>query len=224
MLLYVVRCVRRSFPVTTLCGVLLLKLTSTSNAALITLAWDPSPDAGVVGYHLFVGVASRTYTNSIDAGSVTNYTLSNLVAGTIYYMAAKSCYRDGLESDFSTEVFAITGTDHEPPVISTITNVAVAVGATTKPIPFTVSDAETSATNLIVSGMSDNQLLVKDSAIVFSGSGSNRTVTISASSGQPGIADVTLSVSDGTAMASTSFQVNVRSKPLPPGKVHPTRP
>jgi hypothetical protein len=108
----------------------------------------------------------------------------------------------------------------QPPAISTITNWVVGSGGTTPPIPFTVTDPETPAASLVVSGGSDNQSLVKDSAIVFSGTGSNRTVTITAGSGQTGIANITLMVSDGVVTANTAFQLNVRARPLPPGKLH----
>ncbi|HWH72342.1 MAG TPA: hypothetical protein VNT26_23475, partial [Candidatus Sulfotelmatobacter sp.] len=54
----------------------LLNLTTTTNAAVlpssVTLAWDPSPGAGVMGYRIYQGVVSQTYTNVIDAGNVTS--------------------------------------------------------------------------------------------------------------------------------------------------------
>ena len=41
----------------------------------MTLAWDPSSGTDIAGYRLYEGVASRTYTNVIDAGIATNATL-----------------------------------------------------------------------------------------------------------------------------------------------------
>ena len=50
-------------------------------ASSVTLAWDPSPSSDVAGYNLYYGPTSRTYTNMINAGSVTNVTVSGLAAG-----------------------------------------------------------------------------------------------------------------------------------------------
>ena len=48
-----------------------LPLSSTFAAQSITLQWNPSTDPSVVGYNVYYGVASRTYTNKIDVGNTT---------------------------------------------------------------------------------------------------------------------------------------------------------
>lgn len=70
----------------------------------MTLAWDKSPDPSVVGYNLYWGVASQTYTNLANAGSATNYTVTNLTKGVTYYFAATDYTLAGLESSYSAEV------------------------------------------------------------------------------------------------------------------------
>lgn len=69
----------------------------------VTLAWDPSTDPTVVGYNVYTGSQSRTYTNSTDAAADTSITISNLVPGVTYYFAATAYTAAGLESDFSAE-------------------------------------------------------------------------------------------------------------------------
>ena len=69
----------------------------------VTLAWDRSPDASVVGYRLYYGIGSRSYTNSVQVGNVTNAMVTNLVASTTYYFGATAFDSSGLESDFSNE-------------------------------------------------------------------------------------------------------------------------
>jgi hypothetical protein len=70
----------------------------------VTLAWDPSPDASVVGYHLYVGAASQVYTQVIDAGNLTTKAVSSLSAGVTYYFALTAYDGSGLESAFSEEI------------------------------------------------------------------------------------------------------------------------
>jgi hypothetical protein len=70
----------------------------------VTLAWDPNPDPTVVGYNLYCGVASGTYTNMVHVGNVTNITLSSLNEGTTYFFATTAYCGAGIEGDFSNEI------------------------------------------------------------------------------------------------------------------------
>lgn len=73
-------------------------------AASVTLAWDPSPDAGVSGYRIYMGPASRVYTNSYTVGNVTTAQITGLLTNRTYYFAATAYTPGGVESDFSNEV------------------------------------------------------------------------------------------------------------------------
>ena len=53
--------------------------------------------------------------------------------------------------------------------------------------------------------------------IVFGGSNGNRTVTVTPEPGQTGVANITITVSDGTDTASSVFQLSVRQRPAAPG-------
>jgi YHS domain-containing protein len=82
----------------------------------VTLAWDPSPDGAIVGYRLYDGVASGTYTNVIDARNATSATVSNLVNGVTYFFAVTACDRNGQESDFSDEIsYRVSSPTNSPP-------------------------------------------------------------------------------------------------------------
>lgn len=70
----------------------------------VTLAWDPSPDPTVVGYRVYVGVASYTYTNVTDVGNNTTATIPDLTVGVTYFFAVTAYDSSGLESDFSGEI------------------------------------------------------------------------------------------------------------------------
>lgn len=74
-------------------------------AGTVTLAWDASPGTNVIAnYKLYFGVASKTYTNSVSAGTNLTVSVSNLVVGATYWFAATAVDTLGLESDYSTEV------------------------------------------------------------------------------------------------------------------------
>ncbi len=86
-------------------AILLVALTASAQGQnSVTLAWNPSPDSAIAGYRLYQGVASRTYTNKINTGSVTTGTVSNLVSGATYFFAVTAYDTNGSESAFSSEV------------------------------------------------------------------------------------------------------------------------
>ena len=285
-------------------------------AQSVMLAWDQSPETNIAGYYVHYGLASRTYTNAVSAGTATSVTVFGLEEGTTYYFAA-TCYNDlGLESDYSNEVSYTVPTGNQPPTlnalpdltinenaglrtvslsgigsgatnevqtltvtasssnpglipgptvsytspnatgsisftpaayaygsatltvtvndgaasnssisrtftvtvnrlptISAISNLVIAVDTQTPAIPFTVSDAETASTNLTVTGASSNQALARDADIIFGGTGTHRSVTVRPSAGPVGITDIAVSVSDGAGIATTTFQLSVKTRP-----------
>lgn len=90
--------------------------------ASVTLAWDASPGTNViVNYKVYYGVASRTYTNAVSAGTNLTVAVTNLARGATYWFAATAIDNSGLESDYSTEVSTITRTQPAPPPNNRIT-------------------------------------------------------------------------------------------------------
>lgn len=75
-----------------------------SHAAQATLTWDPPVVAtDVTGYMIHYGTASGAYSQSIDVGNTTSYTVSNLNDGQTYYFAATSYNRARQQSGYSNE-------------------------------------------------------------------------------------------------------------------------
>jgi len=76
-------------------------------AASITLAWDPNAEPTLSGYILYYattsGAVSGTYSNSIDVGNVTQWTIAGLTNGQQYYFALKAYDANG-QSPFSAEI------------------------------------------------------------------------------------------------------------------------
>ena len=70
----------------------------------VTLTWSASTGTNVVGYNIYYGGASGDYTNMINAGNVTNFTISSLTAGVTYYFAVTAYDGLGQESAYSSEI------------------------------------------------------------------------------------------------------------------------
>ncbi len=170
--------------------------------------------------------ASSSNTGLIPNPAVT-YTSPN-TSGSIRFTPVASAYGSatvtvtvndgGASNNVVSRAFTVTVNQvNGPPTISTITNLIVAMDSATPVIPFTVSDADTPTSSLTLSGSSDNTTLVPNAGIVFGGSNGNRTVTVTPATGQTGVANITVTVSDGTDTASTAFQLSVRARPAAPG-------
>jgi hypothetical protein len=193
----------------------------------VTLAWNPSPASGIVGYNLYAGVASQTYTNMVSLGVVTNAVLTGLTTGTTYFFSVTAVDAAGLESQFSNETSysvptnIVSGSSNGPPVvppntpptISGVANQTINVNTTAGPLAFMIGDAETPVTNLAVSASSSSPVLVPAGNIALSGNGSVWTVTVTPAAGQTGTAAIALTVCDPSLCTTTNFQLTVM--PLP---------
>jgi hypothetical protein len=88
----------------------------------LTLAWDSSTDPSVVGYRLYEGIASLTYTNVLDVGSNLMASVSGLVPDETYYFAVTAYDATGLESPFSGEIsYTIPSSSPPPPPLAPLT-------------------------------------------------------------------------------------------------------
>ena len=74
-------------------------------AADITLAWDHNSESDLAGYKLYLGTSSRNYTHVVDLGMTTQYTIRNMVDGTVYFFTLTAYNQKGFESSFSNEVW-----------------------------------------------------------------------------------------------------------------------
>ena len=82
----------------------ILGVYSPTHAARVTLQWDPSPDAAVVGYKVHTQQDGTASVASMDVSNTTTATIENLVEGALYsiYITAYDAAR--VESDPSNEV------------------------------------------------------------------------------------------------------------------------
>ncbi|MGD0307653.1 MAG: fibronectin type III domain-containing protein [Acidobacteriota bacterium] len=71
-----------------------------------TLTWDANTETDLAGYKVYYGTASGSYSQTIDVGNVTTFTVRGLGVGA-YFFAVTAYNTSGLESGFSNEVFQV---------------------------------------------------------------------------------------------------------------------
>src|SRR6185295_12184510 len=108
---------------------------------------------------------------------------------------------------------SFTVTVNDPPSITAISNQTILKNSAAGPLSFTIGDLETAAGSLNLTAASTNTTLVPVNNVVFGGSASNRTVTVTPAAGQFGTTRITVSVNDGTGTNSSIFLVTVDDPP-----------
>src|SRR5439155_2516436 len=158
------------------------------------------------------------HTNPLDTNHVISSTLSPIGCdGNLYYYRIILTVTDPAGLSGQAEVDIYPDCTNTPPTISNIADQSINMNTSAGPIGFVIGDAEMIASNLVVTGTSSNPTLVPNSNIVFGGSDSNRTVTVTPAANQFGTATITVTVSDGTLTASDTFLLTVNSAAnLPP--------
>jgi len=86
--------------------VALLSFTSLSCAYEVAFTWDANSESYLGGYKLYWGDESRQYTQSVDVGNVTEYTLE-ISSGTYVAATAYSNHESPVESGYSNEVYFV---------------------------------------------------------------------------------------------------------------------
>ncbi|GJQ59548.1 MAG: hypothetical protein SCALA701_23490 [Candidatus Scalindua sp.] len=70
----------------------------------LTFEWEPNAESELAGYKIYYGKSSRNYNSQVDVGNTTSHTLTDLVSGETYYIAATAYDFSKNESDYSQEV------------------------------------------------------------------------------------------------------------------------
>jgi hypothetical protein len=160
-------------------------LTVTATSSDTTLVPNGSPNIVLGG-----SGASRTITVAPAAGLQGTTTITVKVS-------------DGVNN--STTTFDV---NVGSPTISALSNLIVLTNTPVPPVSFTVGDAESDP--LTLTGSSSNPSVLTDGNIVFSGSGNNRTATLTPVAGAQGLTTVTINVGDGHTTNSSKFTLTMR--------------
>ncbi|HEV2392705.1 MAG TPA: hypothetical protein VG146_10125 [Verrucomicrobiae bacterium] len=195
-------------------------------ASNVTLAWDATTDATVVGYNVYSGTASRVYTNLTPAGLATSLTLSNLAPGATYYFAATTFTATGLESDYSVEASYTVpnGASNLPPTLDPIADMSIPENAPMQIVNLTgiTSGSSNEVQTLSVSAFSSNPGLVPNPTVNYTSPNTNGTISFTPAANSYGSVLMTVMVDDGATVSNTtirSFNVTVIAPPAPPPPV-----
>ncbi|HXJ72778.1 MAG TPA: immunoglobulin domain-containing protein, partial [Candidatus Dormibacteraeota bacterium] len=106
---------------------------------------------------------------------------------------------------------------NDPPTLNGLTSVTLQANTSSGPLPFTINDVDSDVALVTVQASSSLPSLLPPGALILSGSGANRTITITPATNQTGTAVVTLVARDnGAASSSRSFRVTVRGSSAGP--------
>jgi len=184
---------------------------ASENQSLVVSAVSSTP--GVIPH------PTVNYTSPNTTGTLTLQPLPNVTGSATIIVTVN----DGQsENNVVTRTFGVlVNAVNDAPTISAIPNQIVEQNLPTPVISFTIGDAETPATSLIVSASSSDTTLVPNGNILLGGSGANRTVQVTPAPLQSGTATITIHVNDGALTASSSFNVSVGAGNTPPAIVAP---
>jgi len=178
----------------------------------VELEWTAPQDAeqpGGLSYNVRVGtqpgsndvvsaLASSTGRARVpgrgNAGWRGRFRLRGLEVGRGYYWSVQAVDSGHARSGFAPEVsFTLTAL----PEISAIADLQLPISAGSRSVAFTVTDRETPASALQVAVSSSNPVLLPDSRLSLSGTGSERVLQLNPKPDRAGTAEMTLRVTDG---------------------------
>ena len=77
-----------------------------ADAASLTLAWDANTEPDLAGYLVSFGTSPGQYTQTVDVGLTTTWTLGDAQASQTYYFVVQAYDSAGQRSDYSAEISA----------------------------------------------------------------------------------------------------------------------
>jgi hypothetical protein len=184
-------------------------------AAGVTLAWNPGTGPSIVGYNIYYGGASHTYTNKVSVGLATSTTLSGLVEGKTYYFAATTYTALGAESPFSGELlYSIPSVVNQPPTLNAINNLTITENAGSQTVSLSDITSGSTAENqtLTVTTISSDTNLISNLLVHYTSPNTNGSLTFTPVANANGTAIVAVTVNDGQTRSNTvirTFTVTV---------------
>lgn len=184
------------------------RLTASGPTFTITASAGAGGSISPLGAVVVSSGGSQTFSITPDAG----YAISVVtVDGTGVGAVGSYPFTDVTSNHTIAATFASTG--NTAPTISAVPNQTITANTSTEVLAFTVGDNQTPPADLTVTASSSNTTLVPNANILLGGSGANRTARVTPAASQTGTTTITLTVSDGSRTAPSSFTVTVTAPP-----------
>jgi hypothetical protein len=192
-------------------------------AAQLTLTWDDN-STNETGFKIERAAGSGTFAQIATVrANVTTYVDDAVTDGATYRYRVRAYNKAG-HSAYSNVVSKVAEAVNTAPIIGRISNRTITSDGSKTAISFTLGDSTNDASSLAVVASSSNPAVIPRGNVVLSGSGSTRTLTLSAAAGVSGQSVITLAVHDGELVSYRDFAVTVSggnaataSAPLPTG-------
>ncbi len=183
---------------------------------------DPLPDVFTTTHYASYG-AAITLTGGISytwqvadlppgAGgiiTVTGTLRDDLTGGLVFTNSAAITSTTAESAPGNNSGTAVASVVNAPPTVSALPDQVIYVGDRLGPLAFTVRDSDGPAERLTLTGASSNPALVPGDDVRFAGAGTQRTVTLTPTTGMTGTTVISITVSDGTDETSSAFQLTV---------------
>ena len=199
-----------------------------ASAAELTLSWNDNSN-NEDGFRIERSLDGSSFTEIATVGAnVATYEDTTIAEGQNYTYRVRAFNEFGdsgysnsasgsVEPSGSNETAFVTVETpvNLAPSISKFADLSLPEGITSALVEFTIGDADTTLSELVVSAISSNTALIGESGIVLSGSGPNRSIGLTATEGRSGTATITISISDGTNTVIETFELEVREVAAP---------
>lgn len=131
-----------------------------------------------------------------------------------YVLCGANGDSDNGNSSGSAYIYVVEDSANLPPTLSNFSDIKTKRNVSVGPIPFTIDDPETPASQLSIQLTSDQWSLVQQDKIILGGQDKNRTLTIIPETDAFGLAVITITVGDGQNFVSKSFKFIVNDPPM----------
>lgn len=167
--------------------------------------------ATAIGATVLLAPGSAPYTPAtFNIPNIGSYTFGGRITLVLAGADDTANNSGGVRYTRASASLAVPLVGNTPPTVSDITSRTINEDSATSVISFTIGDAQSPASDLVVTATSSNLVKVPLSGITLAGSGSTRTIQVTPAPNQSGQSAITVTVTDpGGLSASDSFIVTI---------------
>ena len=168
-----------------------------------------------------LGTPTRFFLTTVDEDNssaptlVKEFTLVDVAGGDILTSATDTPQSVDGETKKLWVDYTIPANGNTSPTITSIADQIVPKNESTDDVAFTIGDAQTTTTDLILTAVSSDQAIISDINILLSGTTATRAITVQSLFGKIGETTITLTVSDGSMQTETSFLLTITDNASP---------